>query len=293
MNNQCEQYSHLIPDYCLGTLDANIRVEIDTLLPDCPELADLIASYEPLVAPLLYSAPPTNAPAHILDSILQEIRPTTQKSRWFKLSPNLWRNLAAALVVIVLFMGSNFFWYQRTHHLEQEVTTLNDELKTVVQIAPTVNENLPTNPYVNQQIPVGISMNNTLDTSNISQINNYSQMNTVNQLNTQADQYYASLTWSQGSIADTWIGVFTAQNFLSNTEDSVYQLWLNRHDEIPLSAGVFGVDNFGNGLLVFEIQEPIESFDTLTVTNEPLAGSFTPTSDPVLSAELHNWVNLP
>ena len=299
MNNQCEPYSHLIPDYCLGTLEAAVRAEIEALLPECPELADLITAYESLAEPLLYSAPPTTAPAHILDNILQETRPTAYNLRRFNLSVNLWRNLVAAIVIMVLFCGSNIYWYQRAHNLEQEVSQLNGELATIAQVQPTTlvgNQNLGNtvaNPYNTQQIPIGISMNNTASANNIGQISNYSPMNTANQLNTQTDQYYASLTWSPGSDTDTWIGVFSAQNFNMNSEDSIYQLWLNRHDETALSAGVFGVNDWGNGVLVFEIEEPIESFDTISVTNEPLTGSFIPTSDPIISANLHNWTNLP
>lgn len=296
MNAQCEQYSHLIPDYCLGTLDASIRTEIEALLPDCPELAELVATYQVVAEPLLYSAPPATAPAHLLDNILRETRATAPKPQRLNFQSSFWRNIAAVLVICILFGASNFYWYQRNDELQQEVVTLNDALETniVAQNQSLGNDALlQTNPYAYQQIPIGISMNNSQATNNISQINNYSPMNAANQLTTQADDALASLTWSQGSTLDSWIGIFSAQNFSLNTDASVYQLWLNREDAMPLSAGVFGVDNFGNGLLVFEVEEPIESFDTISVTTEPLDGSFSPTTDPVISADLHNWTNLP
>lgn len=303
MNEKCEQYSHLIPDYCLGLLDKDTHAEIEALLPTCPELAELVTNYQDLAEPLLYSVPPANAPAHLLENIMLETRPTAKTRRLkINISPTMWRNLAAGLTILILFVSSNFYWYQRTHDLQQELSGLSDELRLSQQQDTTLagyvenDGDLMTNNLnmdaAQQQIPIGISMNNSLTTNNLTQINNYSPMNTANLLNTQVNDQYASLVWSQGSTMDTWLGVFSAQNFAMNSTDSIYQLWLNRRNEAPLSVGVFGVNDLGNGLLVFEVEEPIESFDSISVTNEPVTGSFIPTTDPIITADLHNWVNL-
>ncbi len=302
MNEKCEQYSHLIPDYCLGVLDKDTQAEIEALLPTCPELAELVASYQDLAEPLLYSVPPVNAPAHLLENIMHETRSTAKNRRFtINISPTMWRNLAAGLTILILFVSSNVYWYQRTHDLEQELSGLSDELK-VSQRTTTSDDDFDTDGDIltnnlnldtaQQQIPIGISMNNSLTTNNLSQINNYSPMNTANLLNTQVNDQYASLVWSQGSTSDSWLGVFSAQNFATNPTDSIYQLWLNRRDEAPLSVGVFGVNDVGDGLLIFEVEEPIESFDSISVTNEPYTGSFVPTTEPIITADLHNWVNL-
>lgn len=175
MNAHCEQYSHLIPNYCLGALDETIRAEIEAILPDCPELAELVATYQVVAEPLLYSAPPATAPAHLLDNILHETRKTTaSKPHRLNFQSPLWRNIAAGLMLVVVFGASNFYWYQRTDDLQQEVVTLNDalEVNIVAQNQSLANDISQANPYANQQIPIGISMNNSQATNNISQLNN-------------------------------------------------------------------------------------------------------------------------
>jgi len=62
-------------------------------------------------------------------------------------------------------------------------------------------------------------------------------------------------------------------------------VWLTRAGEAPRSAGLFTVDEAGSGALVFEIAEPIESFNRVGVTAEPAGGSPGPTSAPVVRVE--------
>ncbi|MBI2911196.1 MAG: anti-sigma factor [Chloroflexi bacterium] len=52
--------------------------------------------------------------------------------------------------------------------------------------------------------------------------------------------------------------------------DGVYQLWLVRAGT-RVSGGVFGVDGRGNGRLLVESPEPLERYESVGVTAEPMA----------------------
>ncbi|MGQ9888669.1 MAG: anti-sigma factor [Aggregatilineales bacterium] len=95
----------------------------------------------------------------------------------------------------------------------------------------------------------------------------------------------ANLVWVAGPGSDTWVAWLVARQFPPLAEGQVYQVWLTRTGEAPRSAGLFTVDAAGNGALVFEIAEPIESFNRVGVTAEPAGGSPGPTSAPVVRVE--------
>lgn len=95
----------------------------------------------------------------------------------------------------------------------------------------------------------------------------------------------ANLVWVAGPTGDTWVAWLVARDFPPLAENQVYQVWLTREGEEPLSAGLFTVDDGGSGALVFEIAEPIESFNRVGVTAEPAGGSPGPTSAPVVRVE--------
>ena len=52
--------------------------------------------------------------------------------------------------------------------------------------------------------------------------------------------------------------------------EGVYQLWLIRQGT-GVSGGVFGVDGRGNGRLVVESPEPLERYESVGITAEPMA----------------------
>lgn len=95
----------------------------------------------------------------------------------------------------------------------------------------------------------------------------------------------ANLVWVAGPGGDTWVAWLVARQFPPLVEGQVYQVWLTRAGEAPRSAGLFTVDEAGSGALVFEIAEPIESFNRVGVTAEPAGGSPGPTSAPIVRAE--------
>jgi anti-sigma-K factor RskA len=85
--------------------------------------------------------------------------------------------------------------------------------------------------------------------------------------------------------ARTGTATLYADGLPSLAADESYQLWLLR-DEARVSAGVFQQDAEGRGVLVFDVPEPLDTFNALGITAEPLGGSPAPTSDPVARALL-------
>lgn len=94
----------------------------------------------------------------------------------------------------------------------------------------------------------------------------------------------ATLTWTAGAAAETWIGLFSARRFPA-LPDGSYQLWLFNSDGQLTSAGTFEVTEDGEGFLIFETGIPIGSFTQFGVTAEPIGGSDSPSGDPILASQ--------
>ncbi len=64
-----------------------------------------------------------------------------------------------------------------------------------------------------------------------------------------------------------------------------YQLWLTKDGE-RTSGGLFSVDSNGMGLLVVPLQDALDLYDAIGITQEPDGGSSDPTAPPVVRGEL-------
>ncbi|MGB1286892.1 MAG: anti-sigma factor, partial [Aggregatilineales bacterium] len=163
----------------------------------------------------------------------------------------LFNPVAAAMILILI--GSNLFWVS-------QVDTLNNQPPEVVMVTPT--------PMTDRLVYYHSEMgNNRVD---------------IQDENTPG----ASLVWASRSLDNRWVGIFTTEGMNLPTHTETYQLWLIREDEAPMSVGIFGVDEDGDGMIIFEVMEAIDGFDLVGVTLEPAGGSPAPTSDPILAAEI-------
>jgi anti-sigma-K factor RskA len=79
--------------------------------------------------------------------------------------------------------------------------------------------------------------------------------------------------------------VLRAEGFPPLEEGEAYQLWLIRGDQ-RTSGGLFTVDEYGCGTLIFHPTESLEDFDGMGITPEPASGSPGPTAPPVVRAQL-------
>lgn len=95
-----------------------------------------------------------------------------------------------------------------------------------------------------------------------------------------------ALSWVPVVANEQWIVWFVAQNLEPLPADSAYQLWLLRENEPALRVGRFVTNADGSGAYVFEIAEPLRSFDRVLVTRETDPNAAEPTGETILIAEL-------
>lgn len=81
------------------------------------------------------------------------------------------------------------------------------------------------------------------------------------------------------------LGCLVVEHMPPLPPDQTYQLWLLR-DEQRVSGGTFRVDENGSGWLLVQHTQPLDSFDRMGITTEPLGGSPGPTSDRVIGGML-------
>ncbi len=80
-------------------------------------------------------------------------------------------------------------------------------------------------------------------------------------------------------------GVLIVADLAPLPPGKVYQFWLIKGNT-PVSAGLFGVDAQGRGLLPVRASESVGSFDAIGVSIEPEGGSPQPTGDIVMLGKL-------
>jgi anti-sigma-K factor RskA len=153
--------------------------------------------------------------------------------------------------LVLLLIGSNFVWWQQLQQVRQQLP----------MVAPTTGGLL---------ISTGSAA---------------AALNQVAISAPQPDAPQATLAWTTAADQTTWLGMFSVQQ-LPTLAEGTYQLWLIREGEAPLSMGVFNVTAAGTGLVLFQMSEPIGTFDQVGVTIEPHGGSVTPSLPLVLGGEI-------
>ncbi|MBZ0316499.1 MAG: anti-sigma factor, partial [Anaerolineae bacterium] len=86
----------------------------------------------------------------------------------------------------------------------------------------------------------------------------------------------ASVIWTPASNS----ALLVSNNLPALASNRAYQLWFIR-DNQPISGGVFRVDEEGQGTFIFEIPAPLNEYDALGISDEPMTGSETPSTNPV------------
>ena len=77
--------------------------------------------------------------------------------------------------------------------------------------------------------------------------------------------------------------VLVAEDLPSPPEGETYETWILRED-VPEPAGLFEPDDAG--VAAAPIEGSIEGADAVAVTVEPSGGSSSPTSDPLMTANI-------
>lgn len=268
-----------LPAYSIGLTTPEEATLVESLLPFCPEANELLADYRVIADSLLYLVPDRHAPppAQALlsrvaayERSLVETKPEPKRIQHKVIEPDFSagsapvqvtaapkpvaiaqparvnyavRWLAAAAAVLILFVfGSNLYWARQIALLQAEQNRL---IASLVQPAAPQMVNLTTN-------------------------NHHRTLIAADQTDIRTQ---ANFVWN----SEQQIGALVVSELPVLDSAHTYQLWLVR-DGHSLSLGTFSTDEAGAGVLLFHADEPIESFDHIGISTEPLGGSPTPTT---------------
>jgi len=289
----CARARELIPAYSIGATDPAETAFVEELLPHCPELVAELNEYLQLADGLLYAmpagvegAPPRElrgelrselsasrpashsgarkASRHSHSSHSPELLPKRHSAANLNLTPSpaaqrqrpglsaAWLTGIAAVLALVMLFFSNVFWFNQVNNLQAkqaQLVALLEEDRTQPVATPVL-------------------------------IGDFFHRN----LNATADglpDSHATVIWNP----DTAIGSLYVSGLPQLDNDHHYQLWLVR-DGVEVSVGAFKVDADGSGMLLFQSSEPIENYEAIGVSTEPVVGSARPTTPHLVIGEI-------
>lgn len=260
INSACDTLRELLPAYSIGATDEAETRLVESLLDECPEVAAELPDFMRLARAIAYTAPPITPPAALHDKLMTAVAerktsapplispvsaPVPKTSvRWF--TPTLARfALAAAALLLVINMvliARLFSLSDEQQQQETRIDELSDQLTRQNQFFAA------------------------LATGEASRIN----------LESSTGEALASVIWTPVSNS----ALLVSNNLPALASDRAYQLWFIR-DNQPISGGVFRVDEQGQGTFIFEIPAPLNEYDALGISDEPMTGSETPSTNPV------------
>lgn len=260
--SDCDTLRELLPAYTLGATDPEETALVERLLPLCPEVAGELDEYRALSTAMLYSAPASKPPAHLHDALMAAVDaeaparraapPSSQPKPVPQLRVLRFNRIAAAVAAVAaaLLIISNIYWLNQVSSLNREqqdlVALLSDQRNALASLGSGQAQRL-------ELVSTSGADSGTL----------------------------ATVLWSPQS--DT--ALLYTDTLPALSSDRAYQLWLIR-GSLPISAGVFHVDDQGVGSLIFHTDEPMTDFAAVAISNEPSTGSPAPTSDPLALAQL-------
>lgn len=246
--------------YALGTIDEDGRAEIARQLERDPQLRARLAEVEETVGQLglgvTMQHPSEGLRDRVLASARQDADGTPAITRITKVS-RFWR--VAAAVLAVMLVASSFYLYEQVDDRDQQIAALEASLAEARGDVPadgTSSEVVQfTQPLIWHQ----------LDAKNA------------------GDDVRAYLCYTQ----DGQIGYVILLGMPMKSDD-VIQVWLN-DDGVRVSAGMFRPDDEGRGFLFFRAPgDSLKAFTSIGLTLEPPGGSDEPTSDPMITGDLHS-----
>ncbi len=277
----CKSIEELLPAYSAGatTPEENARVEAHLL--DCPEAIDELTDYLMLsdvlrdvltseaappsrrqhVQPAngLYhtAAPPTSQTAYQNEPAWRKKLRTVQRETPAQTPdslitfPSRWmvRVPVAASVLMLLIVGiSSWYWSSTIQDLQADQARLVQELTT----------------QRTQPLLVGEFVHRTLPATDDG-----------------VPDSHAMLVWD----SETFIGSLYAEGLPELEESHHYNVWGVR-DGVHTHLGFFNVDANGEGILLFQADTPLESFDAIGINIEPLTSRDTPTTPHLIIGEI-------
>lgn len=277
----CETLAELLPAYSIGATDAEETALVEKLLEVCPEGAAELDSYLSLADVMNTTVPRVQPPASLHDKIMAAAAASAPKvvsapsappdspavtsvstrsvsPPPLRVEPPRPRVLsfnrvlaAAASIAAALLIISNLYWVNQVGSLQQQ------QRDTVALMR-------------SQQDALASLGSGSSD-----------RIQLVSTSEGQQDNVLATVVWSP----QTATALLFSENLPALNADRAYQLW-GIQGETPVSVGVFQVDDQGVGVLVFNADQPISSYDLVAITDEPAGGSDQPTTTPLAAAQV-------
>ena len=276
LNVDAEDASALIPAYGIGATDPEDEALVRQLLEESAAAADELSNYISLTHLLMHGVPQLKPPESIATNIQSAIRqreedavvaPSLQRSStlpkqtataptksedtlptlsWLQQLSARWSwSYSVVAAVLLLLVGINLFLLSQLRSYQQ----VQNELTTEVALQGAAMVMLQSDEVQELIIPA------TDD----------------------SEETFVSLFWHP-----EWdVAVVYAESFPPLAPDMTYQLWLAA-DGKRVSGGTFTVNEVGNGTLITRAERPIDTYQVIGITTEPMGGSPGPTSPPVV-----------
>lgn len=248
-SDDCERLQELLPAYSLGVTDPEETRLVESLLESCPEVAADLDDYQSLVGAMLYAAPPQQPSAQLHDRLIAAAtgKPAPQMS----VAPAPKRTLSFSralagfgLAAVALLVITNVFWLVRFNQLDTERQQMLDLVRGQGAVLAAVSSGS------SHRVELASTANSSVG--------------------------LATILWSPQSD----VALLYSQNLPPLQPGRTYQLWLIK-GQTPISGGLFQLDTQGEATYLFRPTQPIDQVDALGISDEPAAGSQTPSTTPI------------
>ncbi len=251
-SDDCERLQELLPAYSLGVTDPEETRLVESLLESCPDVAAERAEYESLMGAMLFAAPPQQPSAQLHDRLMAAAvgqsaaqttvaRAVTPPKRTLSFS----RALAGfGLAAAALLVITNAFWLVRFNQLDTERQQMLDRVRGQGQVLAAVSSGSSHRVELASTANTGVGL--------------------------------ATVLWSPQSD----VALLYSQNLPPLQPGRTYQLWLIK-GQTPISGGLFQLDTQGEATYLFHPTQPMDQVDALGISDEPAAGSQTPSTTPI------------
>jgi anti-sigma-K factor RskA len=255
-DNMDPRIEELLPFYALEALTEEEKEQVESYLAEHPEARLQLQDLQSGASALPYSVAPVEPPQQVKEALMRRVasdvqareRSSARVQRGVRFE-NIFRVLslgAAAIAVIWAFVLN-----AQVARLQEQITSLNDQVAAQAQSLDDLVKNLPQN---TESDVITVSLKSTGD-----------QPRPLGQLIANPNDKSA---------------VVVISGLPPLEPGKTYQVWLI--GDAPVSAGFLTVDENGQSVLIVTSEESIGSFKSLGISIEPEGGSEQPTADQIV-----------
>jgi anti-sigma-K factor RskA len=273
----CEEAQELLDAYSLGALEKSEARRVEKHLARCADCRLLHLQAAETAALLALAAPLRRASPTLRLRLRQRVAPRPAL-RWFPAPRLSWAAAAAALAVVSLgALSWGGFLQTQVNDLKADsdrYAVLYNELQQSGQTVDVLQKALTEAAFRQENI-----QNSIQEQDQAMRVVALSGGGSENLVGTApASSASGRYLWSD----EENLGVLFLVNLPQLSEDQVYQLWLLREGDTPVSGGIFSAQADGSARLLVKAGDLGATLTGMAITVEPAGGSATPTGDIVL-----------